>query len=175
MIEQVAWPLPLRVLGELLGFPREDLGQLHEWGTDWLLLQQPGSIEQRVRHARGLVALQRYMVDALEEREREPRDDLLGALMAARAESDDPLSLDAVAGLPLDLMVAGHVTVTRAIGSALALVFRHPSCASSCSIRRSLRPRSRRCCGSSRRPRGSSASRLGRSRSAASSCPPAPA
>ena len=80
VIEKVAWPLPLRVLGELLGFPREDLPQLHEWGTDWLLLQQPGSIEQRVRHARGLVALQHYMIDALEAREREPRDDLLGAL-----------------------------------------------------------------------------------------------
>jgi cytochrome P450 len=127
VIERLAWPLPLRVLGELLGFPREDLAQLHEWGTDWLLLQQPGTLEERVRHARGLVALQHYMVAALEEREREPRDDLLGALMAARAESDEPLPLDAVAGLPLDLVVAGHVTVTRAIGSALALVFRHPA------------------------------------------------
>lgn len=126
VIERVAWPLPLRVLGELLGLPREDLGRLHEWGTDWLLLQQPGSTEALLGHARGLVELQRYMVAALEEREREPRDDLLGALMTARAESDDPLSLEAVAGLPLDLMVAGHVTVTRAIGSALALVFRHP-------------------------------------------------
>jgi cytochrome P450 len=126
VIEKVAWPLPLRVLGELLGFPRGDLAQLHEWGTDWLLLQQPGPLEERVRHARGLVALQRYMMAALEERAREPRDDLLGALMVARAESEDPLPLDAVAGLPLDLVVAGHVTVTRAIGSALDLVFRHP-------------------------------------------------
>jgi cytochrome P450 len=127
VIERVAWPLPLRVLGELLGLPREDLGRLHEWGTDWLLLQQPGSTDDRVEHARGLVELQRYMVAALEKREREPRDDLLGALMAARADSDDPLSIEAVAGLPLDLMVAGHVTVTRAIGSALSLVFRHPA------------------------------------------------
>ena len=126
VIESIAWPLPLRVLGELLGFPRDDLARLHEWGTDWLLLQQPGSLERRVEHARGLVELQRYMVAALEDRAREPRDDLLGALMAARAESDDPLPLDAVAGLPLDLVVAGHVTVTRAIGSALALVFEHP-------------------------------------------------
>jgi cytochrome P450 len=126
VIEHVAWPLPLRVLGELLGLPREDLGKLHQWGTDWLLLQQPGSVEDRVAHARGLVELQRYMVAVLEEREREPRDDLLGALMVANAASDDPLSIDAVAGLPLDLMVAGHVTVTRAIGSALALVFHHP-------------------------------------------------
>lgn len=126
VIEKVAWPLPLRVLGELLGFPRQDLAQLHEWGTDWLLLQQPGPLEERVRHARGLVELQRYMMAALEQREREPRDDLLGALTAARGESDDPLPLEAVAGLPLDLVVAGHVTVTRAIGSALDLVFRHP-------------------------------------------------
>jgi cytochrome P450 len=126
VVERFAWPLPLRVLGELLGIPREDLAQLHEWGTDWLLLQQPGPVEELVEHARGLVAMQRYFVEALERREREPTDDLIGALMAVRAQSDDPLPIDAVAGLPLDLMVAGHVTVTRAIGSALALAFRHP-------------------------------------------------
>ena len=126
VIERFAWPLPLRVLGELLGLPRDDLPRLHRWGTDWLLLQQPGPVERLVEHAQGLVAMQRYFVEALERREREPTDDLMGALMTARAESDDPLPLDAVAGLPLDLVVAGHVTVTRAIGSALALVFRHP-------------------------------------------------
>lgn len=126
VIDRFAWPLPLRVLGELLGLPREDLPRLHGWGTDWLLLQQPGPVEELVDHARGLVEMQRYFVQALETREREPSDDLMGALMAVRAESDDPLSLEAVAGLPLDLVVAGHVTVTRAIGSALALVARHP-------------------------------------------------
>jgi cytochrome P450 len=127
VIERFAWPLPLRVLGELLGLPRDDLPKLHRWGTDWLLLQQPGPVEQLVEHARGLVAMQRYFVEAIEAREREPTNDLIGALTALRAESDDPLPIDAVAGLPLDLMVAGHVTVTRAIGSALALLFRHPS------------------------------------------------
>lgn len=126
VIDRFAWPLPLRVLGELLGIPRADLPRLHEWGTDWLLLQQPGPVERLVEHARGLVAMQRYFVEALEAREPEARDDLMGALMALRAESDDPLPIDAVAGLPLDLMVAGHVTVTRAIGSSLALVFRQP-------------------------------------------------
>ncbi|HSK16829.1 MAG TPA: cytochrome P450 [Gaiellaceae bacterium] len=126
VIERFAWPLPLRVLGELLGLPEGDLPRLHEWGTDWLLLQQPGPVERRVEHARGLVEMQRYFVSALEEREREPRDDLMSALLGSRAESDEPLTIPEVAGLPLDLMVAGHVTVTRAIGSALALVFQHP-------------------------------------------------
>jgi cytochrome P450 len=125
VIDRFAWPLPLRVLGELLGLPREDLPRLHRWGTDWLLLQQPGPVEERVENARGLVEMQRYFVGALEEREREPRDDLMGALMAVRPEIDPPLTIPEIAGLPLDLMVAGHVTVTRAVGSALVLAFRH--------------------------------------------------
>ena len=123
VIERFAWPLPLRVLGELLGVPAGDVPQLHEWGRDWLLLQQEGPVDRRIAHARGFAAMQRYFVAALEEREREPRDDLMGALVAARREVDPPLSLVDVAGLPLDLMVAGHVTVTRAIGSALMLSF----------------------------------------------------
>jgi cytochrome P450 len=126
IIERFAWPLPLRVLGHLLGLPREDLAQLHEWGNDWMLVQQEGWLEQRLAHARGTVALQRYFVAAVEQREHQPTDDLIGALVAARPEIDPPLTNVEIAGLPLDLMVAGHVTVTRAIGSTLRLLFAHP-------------------------------------------------
>ena len=122
LVDRFAWPLPLRVLGEMLGIPRDDLPRLHEWGQDWLLLQQERPAEEHVKHARGLVEMQRYFVRTLEEREHEPRDDLMSALMRARED----LAVPEVAGVPLDLMVAGHVTVTRAIGSALALAFLHP-------------------------------------------------
>jgi cytochrome P450 len=127
VIERFAWPLPLRVLGELLGLPAEDLPQLHRWGQDWLLLQQDGPLEQRIANAEGLVAMQRYFVRAVEERVRAPRGDLMSALAASSQEVDPPLSVVEVAGLPLDLMVAGHVTVTRAIGSALSLASRIPA------------------------------------------------
>jgi cytochrome P450 len=114
------------VLGELFGVPQEDLEQLHRWGTDWLLLQQELPVERRVVHARGLVELQRYLVAAVEDRFERPTDDLIGALVAARNEIDPPLTAVEIAGLPLDLMVAGHVTVTRAIGSTLYRLFSHP-------------------------------------------------
>ena len=126
VISAFAWPLPLRVLGELLGLPREDLAQLHVWGNDWILVQQEGPLEKRLAHARGTVALQHYFLDAVRRREREPTDDLIGALVAARNTSDPPLTDLEIAGLPLDLMVAGHVTVTRAIGSALHVMFSCP-------------------------------------------------
>jgi cytochrome P450 len=127
LIGAFAWPLPLRVLGELLGLPREDLPRLHAWGSDWILVQQDGPLEQRLAHARGTVALQRYFMEAVARRVHEPTDDLIGALVAGRAALDESLSDEEIAGLPLDLMVAGHVTVTRAIGNTIGLVFREPA------------------------------------------------
>jgi cytochrome P450 len=126
LVGSFAWPLPLRVLGALLGLPRDDLARLHVWGNDWMLAQQEGPLEQRVEHARGSIALQRYFLDAVERRTREPSDDLIGALVAGRESVDPPLTDVEIAGLPLDLMVAGHVTVTRAIGSTVRLLFAHP-------------------------------------------------
>jgi cytochrome P450 len=126
IVDAFAWPLPLRVLGEVFGFPKEDLEQIHRWGNDWLLLQQERPVAEQVEHARGLVQLQRYCVAAVEDRRRQPTDDLLGAMVAANEEADDPLTPVEIAGLPLDLMVAGHVTVTRAIGSTLHRTFYEP-------------------------------------------------
>ncbi len=127
LVEAFAWPLPLRVLGELFGFPREDLEQVHRWGMDWLLLQQERPADEQLGHARGLVAFQRYCVAAVEDRLRHPTDDLLGAMVAANADAGEPLDVVEIAGLPLDLMVAGHVTVTRAIGSAVHRSFAEPA------------------------------------------------
>jgi cytochrome P450 len=124
LIERFAWPLPLRVLGEMLGVPRGDLPQLHRWGLDWLTLYQDAPPAEQVEHARGLVAMQRYFVAALEQREREPTGDLMSALLEANRA--DPLPLEVVAGVPLDIVVAGHVTVTRAIGSAVVLLLGRP-------------------------------------------------
>jgi cytochrome P450 len=127
IVDAFAWPLPLRVLGELFGFPRDDLEQVHHWGTDWLLLQQSRPAELQRESARGLVRLQRYCVAAVEARMVHPTDDLLGAMVAANESADDPLTAAEIAGVPLDLMVAGHVTVTRAIGSTLARMFDEPA------------------------------------------------
>ncbi len=70
--------------------------------------------------------MQRYFLDVVRERERHPTDDLIGALVAVRSHLDPPLTDLEIAGLPLDLMVAGHVTVTRAIGSAVHALFGNP-------------------------------------------------
>ena len=65
-------------------------------------------------------------MELLDDRERNPTDDLTSALLAASRGIDPPLSRAAVMGVPLDLVVAGHVTVTRAIGNALVLILAEP-------------------------------------------------
>lgn len=120
VIERFAWPLPLRVIGQMLGLPEGDLERLHAWSNDWLALHQPGaSLAQQLDWAQNTVALQRYFMDALDDREARGGEDLLAALLAASRVIDPPLSRDVVMGVPFDLVIAGHVTVTRAIGNAL--------------------------------------------------------
>jgi cytochrome P450 len=127
VVDRFAWPLPLRVIGELVGVPEEDLPWLHARSRDWLATYQATApLEEQIAQARGFVELQRYFVSLVEERARAPRDDLTSALIQAVAEDEEPISLVELAGVPLDLIVAGHVTVTRAIGSALVLLLDAP-------------------------------------------------
>ena len=127
IVRGFAWPLPLTVVGEMLGVPRGDLPRLHEWSVHWLRLKQPGAtLDQQLEWARSTVELQRYFMRLLDERDRDPGDDLTSALLEASRGIEPPLSRDAIMGVPLDLVVAGHVTVTRAIGNALVLILGEP-------------------------------------------------
>lgn len=129
IVERFAWPLPLRVVGDMLGLPAADLETLHRWSTDWLLLHQRSTdLDQQLEWARNTVALQRYFMERLTERKDDDgRDDLTTALLRAAREDDPQLPLDVVMGVPFDLVIAGHVTVTRAIGNALLLLLGDPA------------------------------------------------
>lgn len=127
VVDRFAWPLPLIVIGDMVGVPREDLDFIHVWTDEWLkMLQSHGTLEEQVGYARNFVKLQQYFIDALEDRDRNPRDDLMTALYETWRDEDTGLTLPVVMGVPLDLIVAGHVTVTRAVGSALVLLREHP-------------------------------------------------
>jgi cytochrome P450 len=121
IIAAFAWPLPIGVIGEMLGVEPERAGDLHLWSRDLLLLLQgAGDVRELVRRAESVLAMQRHFAAALERRRAEPGDDLMGALVAGW--DPDRLTFDELVGLPVNLVVAGHLTVTRAIGTAVALL-----------------------------------------------------
>ena len=130
IVRRFAWPLPLAVVGEMLGVPRADLPRLHEWSVHWLRLKQPGAtIDQQLEWAPSTVELQRYFMELLDERERHPTERPHGSALLAASRGIDPAAL---AGRPSWGRAArprgrgGHVTVTRAIGNALVLILAEP-------------------------------------------------
>ena len=127
LIEQFAWSLPLEAICQILDVPRADTPRLHEWSYHWLkLLQATDPVEQQVVYASSVVKMQRYFLELLEQRTAHPGDDLVSALLTASADDEQPLSMVEAMRIPMNLVIAGHVTVTRAIGNGIQLLLESP-------------------------------------------------
>ncbi len=120
LIEGYAYPLPFRVIGELLGIPAADRPRLHAWFgvllTGWAGDPPP----EAVRASDGIVACLRELV---EDKRRHPADDLVSVLVAAE---DDALSTQELLSSLFQLIVAGHDTTASLIGNGVVALLDHP-------------------------------------------------
>ncbi len=127
IIDQYGWSFPLVALCLILGVNREDIEKLHVWSYHWLrLLQATDPVDHQVAYAHSVVDMQHYFIAELERREREPTDDLMTALLALGKELDPPLDQIETMRIPMNLIIAGHVTVTRAIGNSVSVLLDRP-------------------------------------------------
>jgi cytochrome P450 len=125
-IEDFAAPLPAIVIAELLGVPAEDHRQFKQWSGELVSgLAQGNPLETLARVQRGLEPLLAYLRQIIERRRREPRDDLISAMIAAQEERDALTDPELLATSNL-LLVAGHETTTNLIGNGLLALLRHP-------------------------------------------------
>lgn len=125
-ISALAEPLPAVVIAELLGVPPRDHPRFRRWSRDLLgplVVEDDAAARRRSAEARR--SLDAYLLEILEARRREPRDDLVSALLEARDE-DEALSGPELMATCHLLLVAGHETTTNLIGNTLATLLRHP-------------------------------------------------
>jgi hypothetical protein len=127
LIADLAYPLPVSVIGDLLGVPREDRDKFKRWSQIIMEFQAvplptPAAI---LRSQQGIVELRDYLRHVLERRRADPRDDLISELAHSEIEGDR-LSEDELLSTALTLLVAGHETTTNLIGSSVWLLLRHP-------------------------------------------------
>lgn len=120
-------PLPVTVIADQLGVPREDLRLFKEW-SDAFADRLGGMLtrEQELECARKIVAFQHYMKAKLDERAREPRDDLLSDLVQARVEGERPLDTAELLNIVQQLLVAGNETTTNTIAAGMLLLIQNP-------------------------------------------------
>jgi len=125
-VRDVAVPLPVTVIAEMLGVPPADRDRLKRWSDDLAALLDPISAFDRLDATiRSAAEFGAYLADAMAERRVSPRDDLLSALVAVEEEGDrlSAVELSSMVGL---LLGAGHETTTNLLGNAVVGLLRHP-------------------------------------------------
>ncbi|HKN55564.1 MAG TPA: cytochrome P450 [Amycolatopsis sp.] len=124
----LAKPLPVEVIGEMLGVPLDDRERFAVWshamarGLDPAFLQTPETIEPAMRARQAFIG---YFRELAAQRRREPGDDLLSALVAV-SDAGDVLSEGELLVTLMLLLIAGHETTTNLIGNGVLALLRHP-------------------------------------------------
>lgn len=127
LIPKFAYPIPIRVLFELLGVPLSDMDRVKRWVEEWVkfMWATPGPEEQSVC-AHAMVAFRHYCIDLLEDRKRSPREDLMSALVQGSGSGEEIMTMNELAYLMNDLLFAGQDTTTTAIGNVVRLLLSYP-------------------------------------------------
>jgi cytochrome P450 len=129
VIEDLAYPLPVTVICEMLGVPVDDHASIRGWSADIarsldvIGLPSDPSIADRGRVARR--ALADYFRALVPVRRARPQPDLLSGLLAAE-EQGDKLTEPEVIAMCLLLFIAGHETTVNLIGNGALALLRHP-------------------------------------------------
>jgi cytochrome P450 len=126
VIADLAAPLPLIAIAELLGLPAEDRAQLKLW-SDRFVTFIDGTIRDAglAEAAQATGELRAYLSDIVALRRDDPRDDLISALISAH-EAEDRLTEDELYATITLLLAAGHETTTNLIGNGLLALLQHP-------------------------------------------------
>jgi cytochrome P450 len=130
LIEEFAYPLPVRVICEMLGVPVQDHERFKAWGLDIArgldAIMLPPDSEVGQRSVSGRRALAEYFRELIAERRAAPRDDMLSALIAAE-EAGDTLNEEELLATCILLLVAGHETTVNLIGNGTLALLRPPA------------------------------------------------
>ena len=122
LIADFALPIPLTIIGRILGVPAKDNDKFHRW-TKTLL-----SAQTNINYVVLIPTIMRfmgYMKKLIKERRTHPKDDLVTALVQAK-DGSDKLSGDEVLAMIFLLLIAGHETTVNLIGSGSLALLEHP-------------------------------------------------
>jgi cytochrome P450 len=126
LLERLAFPLPVAVIGSLLGVPREDWHRFHRLVRDVTLCVEPSPTPAQLATADdAALDMDAYFDDLISARRREPQADLISALIAAE-EQGDRLGHAELTSMVQFLFGAGFETTTNLIGNGLLALLRHP-------------------------------------------------
>ncbi len=128
IIADLAYPLPVIVIAELLGVPTADRERFKVWSD---AIVQGGQAEAAAQATAALGAdwfgeMVAYFNAMIAQRQRAPQDDLISALIAAEVEGQR-LTAQELVGFCILLLVAGNETTTNLLGNAVLCLDEQPA------------------------------------------------
>ncbi|MET9441971.1 cytochrome P450 [Streptomyces sp. NPDC006610] len=126
LLTDVAEPLPVAVIAEMLGIPESDRAPLRPWSADICGMYELNPSEETAAKAvRASVEFSDYLRELIAERRKRPGDDLISGLIAAHDE-DDRLTEQEMISTCVLLLNAGHEATVNATVNGWAALFRNP-------------------------------------------------
>ncbi|MYV74718.1 cytochrome P450, partial [Streptomyces sp. SID1046] len=130
LVEQFSYPFPVTVICRLLGVPHEDEPRFHVW-ADTLAASldpdpdvDPGTTSKVAADAQ--IELGMYLAGLIEERRKNPGEDMLSQLAAVDEEPDGSMSTLEIISTAALLLIAGHETTVNLITNGMLTLLRHP-------------------------------------------------
>ncbi|MXY32426.1 MAG: cytochrome P450 [Gammaproteobacteria bacterium] len=126
LMKAFAVPLPTIVIARMIGVPERDLERFKVWSDDLARALEPFlSPEEEEKVYRAARQFAEYFTAIIEQRRREPRDDLVSRLVEAEDAGDKLTAKETRVMLRL-LLTAGNETTTNLIGNGVRALLRHP-------------------------------------------------
>ncbi|MFB9464627.1 cytochrome P450 [Streptomyces cinereospinus] len=126
LLTDVAEPLPVAVIAELLGIPGPDRGPLRPWSAEICgMYELNPSEETAARAVRASAEFSAYLRELIARRRAEPGEDLISGLIAAHDEGERLTEQEMVSTAVL-LLNAGHEATVNATVSGWWALFRNP-------------------------------------------------
>lgn len=129
LVDDLAYPLPVTVICELLGIPAEDEPKFHGWATQLATALEPDSLaddDLRAKNSRTFEEISGYMAGLIKEKRRHPQDDVLSGLAAAPTAGTPGIGDYDLVATAILMLVAGHETTVNLITNGMLTLLRHP-------------------------------------------------
>ncbi|MER8221499.1 cytochrome P450 [Streptomyces sp. NPDC094143] len=127
LLKDVAEPLPVAVIAEMLGIPESDRAPLRPWSADICgMYELAPSQETAARAVRASAEFSDYLRGLIAARRKEPGEDLVSGLIAAHDEGDRLTEQEMISTCVL-LLNAGHEATVNATVNGWYALFRNPA------------------------------------------------
>lgn len=128
-VSEIAAALPLQIICDMMGIPREDTKQIFDWTNVILGVGDPEYVQTMDDLMSAGMGLFQYGLALAQDRLDTPRDDITSTLMHAEVEDENGrhrLNAGELGSFFLLLVAAGNETTRNAISHGMLALTRHP-------------------------------------------------